>query len=315
MSFPTGDDIVSVLGYNAGLLAMLVAMALMLKPESEYSRRLLGGITALAITTYLVWRVTQTLPPFELSIGGLWPYLFMAAELMAILYSLATILILMKNRDNTALVEGALQRNRVTGNWPSVDVFICTYNEPINVLEKSILPALAMDYPNYRVFVCDDTRREHLREYCENVGANYITRPDNLHAKAGNLDNAYRRTHDAEAGELIMVLDADFAPQRHFLRRVTGLFSAPEVGLVQTPQFYYNNDPVQTAFGLSDAFVDDQRVFFDVAPARQGCGGMRLLCWHVVRGAPVHDRPARRLSHGRAVGRHVAQLQADGKGL
>ena len=33
--------------------------------------------------------------------------------------------------------------------------------------------------------------------------------------------------------------------------------------MVQTPQFYYNCDPIQHNLGLRDSFVDDQRVFFD----------------------------------------------------
>jgi hypothetical protein len=42
--------------------------------------------------------------------------------------------------------------------------FICTYDEPLEVLERSILTALALDYPNTTVWVLDDTRREWLRE-------------------------------------------------------------------------------------------------------------------------------------------------------
>lgn len=61
-------------------------------------------------------------------------------------------------------------------------------------MEKSILPSLAIDYEPKTVWVCDDTRRDWLRDYCEEVGARYITRPDNKGAKAGNLNNALRHT-------------------------------------------------------------------------------------------------------------------------
>ncbi|MGN6551447.1 MAG: glycosyltransferase, partial [Pararhizobium sp.] len=158
----------------------------------------------------------------------------------------------------------AAARLAASTDCPAVDVFICTYNEPLNVLEKSIVAALALDYPNHTVFVCDDTRRDAVRQYCAEVGAEYVTRPDNAHAKAGNLNNALRRTASGREGApLILVLDADFAPQRQLLKRVVGLFDDPKIGVVQTPQFYYNCDPIQHNLGLRDSFVDDQRVFFD----------------------------------------------------
>ncbi|MER5170406.1 glycosyltransferase family 2 protein [Thioclava kandeliae] len=273
MISPTLADMSSILAYNLGLLFLMLALALGLPSDRPFPRRLIGSLTALSVILYAVWRTTQTLPEFSFTLKGLWPWIFWAAEMAAIAYSLASIVILFNHRDNGEFADGAEAMLEASEDWPRVDVFICTYNEPINVLEKSILPALAMDYPDFRVFVCDDTRRPALRAYCEAVGANYLTRPDNAHAKAGNLDNAYRLTDDAGKGDLILVLDADFAPQRQFLRRVVGMFEEPSVGLVQTPQFYYNNDPIQHAFGLSDSFVDDQRVFFDIfQPAKDAVG-------------------------------------------
>ncbi|WP_313474936.1 glycosyltransferase family 2 protein, partial [Agrobacterium pusense] len=67
--------------------------------------------------------------------------------------------------------------------------------------------------------------------------------------------------------------DADFAPQANFLSRVTGLFADPKVAVVQTPQFYFNSDPIQHNLGVRNSFVDDQRVFFDVfQPAKDAVG-------------------------------------------
>ena len=162
-----------------------------------------------------------------------------------------------------------------SGDWPSVDVFICTYNEKLEVLEKAIIAALALDYPRDRVtiWVLDDTRRAWLRTYCEEVGARYLTRPDNHHAKAGNLNSGWRQTAEITNAPLILVLDADFAPQRQMLRRMVGLFLDPKVGVVQTPQFYFNPDPIQHNLGIAGAWVDDQRVFFDLfQPAKDAWG-------------------------------------------
>lgn len=60
------------------------------------------------------------------------------------------------------------------------------------------------------------------------------------------------------------MLDADFAPQPNILKRMVGLFDDPKTGVVQSPQFFFNADPIQHNLAASDSWVDDQRIFFDV---------------------------------------------------
>lgn len=60
------------------------------------------------------------------------------------------------------------------------------------------------------------------------------------------------------------MLDADFAPHANLLKRTVGLFRDERVGVVQTPQLYFNADPIQHNLMASKAWVDDQRIFFDV---------------------------------------------------
>ena len=132
------------------------------------------------------------------------------------------------------------------------------------MLEKSVLLAKAMDYPHLRIFVLDDTRRMWLRDYCAEVGVSYVTRQSNEHAKAGNLNNGLRATAGPDAAPIILVLDADFAPHINLLRRTVGLFSDERVGVIQTPQLYFNADPIQHNLMASKSWVDDQRIFFDV---------------------------------------------------
>lgn len=122
----------------------------------------------------------------------------------------------------------------------TVDVFIPTYNEDVAVLRPTITAALAMDYP-HKTYVLDDGRRPEVRLLCAELGATYITREDNRHAKAGNINAALPKTD----GEFIAFFDADHAPFRGFLRELLGYFRDPEVGLVQAPQAYYNLDSFQ----------------------------------------------------------------------
>ena len=262
--FESPADASSVLVLDVCLFAGLLAMSALLKPDRFADRALFGLTTGLLLVTYAAWRWHDTLPRFEPTAASLWPYLFFAFEAIAIVYTLMSIVILLRRGDNTAMVDAAEALNTRLGTWPAVDIFICTYNEPLDVVEKSILGALAIDYPQSTVWVLDDTRRDWLKRYAEEVGARYVTRPDNVGAKAGNLNNGLRMTALATNAPLILVLDADFVPQANILRRMVGLFRDPEVGVVQTPQFYYNADPIQHNLMVRDSWVDDQRIFFDV---------------------------------------------------
>jgi len=292
MYFSPDGDVQSVLYVNLVIALCAILFTILADPRRVLDRLAFSAIMLLSLGLYIFWRATDTLPPFELSLETAWNYIYFTFELISVLYAIGSILILTRRTDWTFLAdrgEAAIANN---SDAPLVDVFICTYNEPLNVLEKSVIAAQAMHYPQLRVFVCDDTRRPEVRDYCETVGVNYVTRPDNRHAKAGNLNNALEHTNALpQVSDFIMVLDADFAPQANFLRRVTGLFADPKVAVVQTPQFYFNCDPIQHNLGIRNSFVDDQRVFFDVfQPAKDAVGcAFCVGTSFVVRRAAVNE--------------------------
>lgn len=176
---------------------------------------------------YLWWRVTDTIDVGAFYIS--FPLLF--ADMLGAFFFLlfAANLWALQRREPPPPPEGL-----------SVDVFIPTYNEPLSVLRPTVAAAVAMDYP-HRTYVLDDGRREEVRALCEELGAEYLTRPSNTHAKAGNVNEALKKT----SGEFIAFFDADHAPFRHFLVRLLGYFRDPEVALVQAPQVYYNLDSFQ----------------------------------------------------------------------
>ncbi len=122
----------------------------------------------------------------------------------------------------------------------TVDVFVTTVDEPVDLVMRTVVAARDMGYP-HRTWVLDDGARPALREAAERAGVGYLVRGEDWmdrprHAKAGNLNNALFRTD----GELIVVLDADQVPQPYFLERTLGHFADPAVALVQTPQHFTN---------------------------------------------------------------------------
>ena len=66
----------------------------------------------------------------------------------------------------------------------------------------------------------DDGRREEFRDFCAEAGIGYIIRPDNFHAKAGNLFHSLKLTH----GDYNAIFDADHVPTRSSLQIGMGWF-------------------------------------------------------------------------------------------
>ena len=128
--------------------------------------------------------------------------------------------------------------------WPVVDVMIPTYNESIDVVRPTVYAALGMDWPQdkLRIHLLDDGRRPAFREFAQEVGINYLIRPDGRHAKAGNLNHAMGHTD----GELIAIFDCYHVPTRSFLQLTVGWFLRDKkLALVQTPHHFFSPDPFE----------------------------------------------------------------------
>ncbi len=142
----------------------------------------------------------------------------------------------------------------------SVDVFVPTYNESPDLVRKTLLAALAMEH-RHTVWLLDDGRRDEMKRLARELGCAYLTRPDNTHAKAGNLNHALQHSR----AELIAVFDCDHAPRRDFLTHTLGYFDDERVGFVQTPQDFYNLDSYQHRGDAKGGTVwTEQSLFFRV---------------------------------------------------
>lgn len=126
------------------------------------------------------------------------------------------------------------------GTPRSVDVFVCTYDESVAVVEATLLGCRVIAYP-HRTYLLDDGRRLEMAELANRLDATYVTRPDNTHAKAGNINHALRVTD----GDLLLMLDADHVPLPEILDATVGYFEDAEVALVQTPHDFSNRDSIQ----------------------------------------------------------------------
>lgn len=215
------------------------------KKRSEYLHLFLILLSLVTTVRYLYYRISYTLN-LDDWINGFFSLLLFAAELYAILTLVLAYFQTLRLKDRKPVDLS----NYPEEQWPKVDIYIPTYNEDVEIVRKTTLCALAIDYPTdkKKVYILDDgraekyrARREKLRQMCEELGVTMLTRDNNDHAKAGNINTAFKRTD----GDLVLILDCDHMPIRPFLKHTVGFFFNPNVAFVQTPHWFYNPDPFE----------------------------------------------------------------------
>lgn len=262
-----------------GLLCVFLPWA---DRENPWARAALIAVSLSLTWNYLIWRTTQTLPQYGSS-DWFFGIGFLGAELLTAIGGSITWIFLSRTSSRSAAVDANMPW--LVRTKPLVDVLICTYNEDKAILERTIIGALRMNYPNFRVWVLDDGRRDWLADLCSHKGCRYLRRPDNSHAKAGNINHAITHLRKLDSPpDFIAVLDADFVPFANFVSRALCLFKDPSTGVVQTPQHFFNPDPIQSNLAITEVFPDEQRFFFDnIMPAKDAwelafcCGTSSLI--------------------------------------
>jgi len=262
----------AVIGLNLLLAAGLILLITDAKPRTT-AARLTAVVILFALTAvYFRWRVTETLSAWDGTLAVAWQHLFFGCECVAAVYEAWTLGVLVRLTDNSPAADEYERRLREAADLPAVDVFIPTYNENEKILRGTFRAALALDYPagRLRIWALDDRGRPWLQDLCAREGVGYFARPTNEHGKAGNLNYAFRRTE----GEFIVVIDADFLLEKTFVYRTLGfLMFRRGVGIVQTPQHFYNPDPVQFNLGGHAAWTEEQHFFMTTGQAARDAYG------------------------------------------
>ncbi len=227
----------------------MIALALV-AGFSRFMRPLVIFLSCFASMRYFYWRVSSTIN-VDSSTDATVSILLLCAEIYGLVILFLGYFQTIEVQPRTAAVLKA---------FPTVDVFVPTYNEAVEIVRRTIIGAQCIDYPNKTVYVLDDGHRPAIQSMAEELGAVYLSRPDNQHAKAGNLNYALQRTH----GELIAVFDADHVPVRGFLNKTVGFFEDERVALVQTAQHFFNPDPFERNLKLGGKIPPEQDFFYHV---------------------------------------------------
>lgn len=241
--------------------SMAAAMLLLNRIKSYWMTLALIVLSVAVSTRYLYWRTTETLV-FSNGIEAFLGIGLYLAEIYA-----WVILVIGYFQSILPLQRPIVPMPDDTSTWPTVDVYIPTYNESLSVVQDTVLAAMDIDYPadKLRVYVLDDGKRPEFGAFAAAAGAGYITRTDNNHAKAGNLNHAMTKTD----GELICIFDCDHVSTRAFLQATVGQFLVdPKLALVQTPHHFYSPDPFERNLANGQQVPNEGELFY--GPVQQG---------------------------------------------
>lgn len=258
-------------------IALFIAALVINRFGGRFATLAMIFLSVIASSRYMYWRLTETMVmdnPLDLVLG--------AGLLVAEVYAFVVLLL--------GYVQTAwpLERKPVAmpddvTQWPTVDLFIPTYNEPLSVVRATVLAAQSIDWPRdkLKIFVLDDGRREEFRVFCEAVGVSHVTRDNNRHAKAGNINAALKHT----TGEFIAIFDCDHIPTRSFLQITMGWFGKdPKLGMVQTPHYFFSADPFEKNLGTFGIVPNEGELFYgliqdgnDLWNATFFCGSCAVL--------------------------------------
>lgn len=256
---------------SVGLVLMLIQFE---RGAPRLVRALLSALCIFLAIRYMWWRFEYSMPTNQNVYQQTWAWVFFVFETMSIISSTSVKFFMSRHSARKPPKKVAPELL----NAP-VDVLIATYNEPYQILERTIVGARTIDHEDLRVWVLDDGAREWVRELADQLGAHYVQRVKGKHAKAGNVNNGLK--HVLSVGrrpQFILILDADFVPYRNILKRALGLFVEPDVGIVQTPQHFFNSDPIQSNLLVSRFWPDEQRFFFNTLLACKDAWGAAFCC-------------------------------------
>lgn len=152
-------------------------------------------------------------------------------------------------------------------SWPVVTIQLPVYNEKY-VVKRLIDAVCAIDYPpgKLEIQVLDDSTdvttkliRERVTHHQTNhIDIKHIQRQKRQGFKAGALAHGLDRAR----GEFIAIFDADFIPEKNFLKDTIPYFNGADIGMVQTRWGHLNREysffTKMQAFGLDAHFSVEQ---------------------------------------------------------
>ncbi|XNM69207.1 glycosyltransferase [Escherichia coli] len=174
--------------------------------------------------------------------------------------------------------------------WPSVDIFVPTYNEDLNVVKNTVYASLGIDWPKdkIQIWILDDGGREEFKQFAKDVGVHYVARTTHEHAKAGNINNALKYAK----GEFVSIFDCDHVPTRSFLQMTMGWFlKDKKLAMMQTPHHFFSPDPFEHNLGRFRKTPNEGALFYGLVQDGNDMWDATFFCGScaVIRRKPLDE--------------------------
>ena len=247
-----------------GVLTLLMALVMARSSDSYLITLTLMGMSMFCTFRYGYWRILQTVHFFQdpANHWGALDAFFIMSLILAEVYAFF-ILFLGYFQTIWPLRRAPVPLPEDTDDWPHVDVLIPTYNEPLDVVRYTALGALNMDWPadKMHVYILDDGRRKEFERFAFEAGLGYKIRPDNKHAKAGNINTALK----SMTSPFVAIFDCDHVPTRSFLQMTMGwMMRDRKLAMLQTPHHFYSPDPFERNLGQFRVIPNEGELFYGI---------------------------------------------------
>ena len=184
----------------------------------------------------------------------LWLFIYLSALMALFTYGMNCWFLMLVYRlnypqavKNHQKIKDTFYQNVPAGDWPRVTIQLPIYNERY-VVKRLIKAVCMIDYPGdlLEVQVLDDATDDTLeiaRATIEEMKAKGV---DIVHVRRDNRSGfkagALREGLKTSKGELLAVFDADFIPNRNFLKESVPYFKNPQIGMLQIRWGHINSD-------------------------------------------------------------------------
>jgi cellulose synthase (UDP-forming) len=247
-----------------GLLTLLIALAIARSSDSYLITLTLMIMSAFCTFRYGYWRISGTIDFFKdpSNHWGALDAFFIICLIAAESYAFF-ILFLGYFQTIWPLRRAPVALPDDESEWPHVDVLIPTYNEPLDVVRYTALGAMNIDWPadKLHVYILDDGRRKEFADFAFEAGIGYKIRPDNKHAKAGNINTALK----SMTSPYVAIFDCDHVPTRSFLQMTMGWFLRDKkLAMLQTPHHFYSPDPFERNLGQFKVIPNEGELFYGI---------------------------------------------------
>ena len=267
-----------------GLISFVAVLVLRNMSWSRLEVIAMITLSAAASLRYMYWRLTETVG-FDSTMNAFFGWGLVLAEIY-------TLCILLLGYLQTAwpLKRHASVLPDDLEKWPMVDIFIPTYNEPLSIVKSTIYAAQGLDWPadKYNIYILDDGSRPEFKQFCDAVGVEYLSRENNTHFKAGNLNFALGKT----SGEYVAIFDCDHIPTRAFLQISMGSFLCdPKLAMLQTPHFFYSPDPFERNLNTFRKVPNEGDLFYGLVQDGNDLWNASFFCGScaVIRREPLME--------------------------